>query len=673
MSRAADLKELLDTLDPDAPRAARHLWLATVLAWVRAGMGEGVDPAGSVARVRLLLDAVQARPEWQVRWHIWWQCFKDSVDPAPLLADFGFAPRTGFLSALGERLRRKLLPVTPDTHDLITLFDLLLPDPRDALWLAALDDDTVERTRSLLFDPPVESHWGAAALLDALTYSIGQIGAVGYSAELRTRMTPVPPAERSRRPFHTLPACYENFRAAVGAGGARGPQALAGAQALRDHLEACRQAASTVYAHLDENGISVGIVFRLIQLRERIIRVRHLLDCLQSDRPAQAAVRLLAQLARVGQEKRSIRALIASSTHLTAAKVAERSAETGEHYITRNATEYRHMLASAAGGGVVLAFTTWAKFGILALGLPAFWAGLGYGLNYALSFVIIMLLHWTVATKQPAVTAPAMAARLKDMSAPDAMENFCEEVAHLMRSQIAAIIGNLGLVIPGVLLISAALHLTGLDSMMDAEHAHHVLHDQSLLGPTILYAAFTGVLLFASSIIAGWVENWFVLYRLESAIAWNPRFTAWLGVNRARRWSRWMRDNISGLAANISLGLMLGLVPAFTGFFGPGLEVRHVTLSTGQVAAAAYSLGSPVLLTAQFWWAVAGILAIGPLNLIVSFLLAFRLALAATNVAPVDRRLLRQTFLRRLRQAPLSFLLPPRGAPPAPHPTPPAP
>jgi site-specific recombinase len=353
--------------------------------------------------------------------------------------------------------------------------------------------------------------------------------------------------------------------------------------------------------------------------------------------------------------------------------VAERSAETGEHYITRNATEYRHMLASAAGGGVVLAFTTWAKFGILALGLPAFWAGLGYGLNYALSFVIIMLLHWTVATKQPAVTAPAMAARLKDMSAPDAMENFCEEVAHLMRSQIAAIIGNLGLVIPGVLLISAALHLTGLDSMMDAEHAHHVLHDQSLLGPTILYAAFTGVLLFASSIIAGWVENWFVLYRLESAIAWNPRFTAWLGVNRARRWSRWMRDNISGLAANISLGLMLGLVPAFTGFFGPGLEVRHVTLSTGQVAAAAYSLGSPVLLTAPFWWAVAGILAIGPLNLIVSFLLAFRLALAATNVAPVDRRLLRQTFLRRLRQAPLSFLLPPRGAPRAPNPTPPAP
>jgi site-specific recombinase len=262
-----------------------------------------------------------------------------------------------------------------------------------------------------------------------------------------------------------------------------------------------------------------------------------------------------------------------------------------------------------------------------------------------------------------------MAARLKDMSGPDAMDAFCEEVAHLMRSQIAAIIGNLGLVIPGVLLISAALHLAGHGAMVDTDYARHVLHDQSLLGPTALYAAFTGLLLFASSIIAGWVENWFVLYRLESAIAWNPRITALLGMNRARRWSRWMRDNVSGLAANISLGLMLGLAPAFTGFFGPDLEVRHVTLSTGQVAAAAYSLGPSVLTTASFWWAVAGILVIGPLNLIVSFFLAFRLALAATRVAPVDRRLLRQTFLRRLRQAPLSFLLPPRSAPPAPKPS----
>ncbi len=667
-SGPSDLTHLLNALDPGASRAERHLWLVDLLAWVRAGMGQGDDPAGAVARVRLLLDAVQARPEWLPRWHAWWQLFKDTVDPAPLLADFGFAPRTAFLSDLGDRLRRKLLPVTPDTYDLITLFDLLLPDPLDALWIKALDDNTLERVQHLLFDASTDEVWGHAVLMDALTYSVGQVSAAGFSSEIRSRMAATVSQAHPyhTRPFHALPGQFEAFKAAVKADGARGPLALAGAQALREQLDACRHAAYKVYAHLDENGISVGIVFRLSQLRERMVRIKQLLDCLQSEHPAQSTARLLAQLAQVGQAKRSIRALITSSTHMTAAKVAERNAESGEHYITRNAAEYRQMLGTAAGGGAVLAFTTWAKFGIYGLGLSAFWSGLAFGMNYAISFVIVMLLHWTVATKQPAVTAPAMAARLKDMSAPDAVDNFIDEVAHLLRSQIAAIIGNLGLVIPGVLLISAALTLGGFETMVDVEHAHHVLHDQTLLGPTALYAAFTGVLLFASSIIAGWVENWFVLYQLDSAIAWNPRYTRVLGRERARRWSTWLRANISGLAASISLGLMLGLVPAFAGFFGLGLEVRHVTLSTGQMAGAAYTLGLGVLATPEFWWAVAGIAVIGPLNLAVSFFLAFRLALAAHSVPSVDRVRIRHAFWQRVRQAPLSFLLPPRAAPPAP-------
>jgi hypothetical protein len=117
----------------------------------------------------------------------------------------------------------------------------------------------------------------------------------------------------------------------------------------------------------------------------------------------------------------------------------------------------------------------------------------------------------------------------------------------------------------------------------------------TLLGPTALFAAFTGVLLFASSLIAGWAENWFVFHRLDSAIAWNPRIVARLGAARARRWAAWWRANVSGMAANVSLGMMLGLVPALLGFVGLPLEVRHVTLSTGQLAAALGALGWGVL------------------------------------------------------------------------------
>jgi site-specific recombinase len=657
MPAPAGLPELLDTLDPGASRPHRHLWLIGLFDWIRAGV-VGDAPQGAVSRVHLVLDAASVRPDFQPRWQRWWAQFTTDLDCALLLSDYGLAPRTAFLSALGDRLRRRLLPATPDTDDAGELLDLLLSDPRDAVWVAALDEATWQRITDLL-RPSQSGAWGPQSLLDAVAFGVGQVAATGFAAEIRSRMAP---AAREERPFLTLTRRHSHFTQVVGVHGVHSEAGREATEQLLAQLDRCQDAAGTVYQHLEEHGISVGIVFRVRQLRQRVRRIRLLLQVLGSERPAAAAGQLLTHLAMAARDRRSVRALIAENTQLTAAKVAERSAETGEHYITRNRTEYRHMLATAGGGGAVLAFTTWAKFAIYGLGLPAFWAGLGFGLNYAISFVIVMLLHWTVATKQPAVTAPAMAGKLRHMDAPDAVERFVDEMAHLLRSQVAAIAGNLGVVVPVVLVLCGALHVSGAGPMVDAEHAHHVLHEQSLLGPSALFAAFTGVLLFASSIIAGWTENAFVLHRLDSAITWNPRITRVLGGERAARWARWLRANVSGLAANVSLGLMLGLVPAFAAFFGLGLEVRHVTLSTGQVAAAMATLGLPALQTPEFWWAVAGLAIIGPLNLAVSFFLAFRVALAAHGITDIDRQRIYRAVRQRLRTEPASFLVPPPDA-----------
>jgi site-specific recombinase len=193
------------------------------------------------------------------------------------------------------------------------------------------------------------------------------------------------------------------------------------------------------------------------------------------------------------------------------------------------------------------------------------------------------------------------------------------------------------------------------------KEAQYVLHSLTLLGPTLFFAAFTGVLLFASSLIAGWVENWFVWHRIDSAIAWNPRIVGRLGSGRAQRWAAYWRHNVSGLAANISLGLMLGLVPAVALFFGLPLEVRHVTLSTGQLAAAVGALGLDVLHTAPFWWCLAATLLTGLLNLTVSFFLAFKVALRSRGIRLSERSRIRSAIYRRLRRKPLSFILPPRA------------
>ena len=657
MKPHTDLASLLAELDPAADLAQRHLWLIRLLAWVR---GQDRSVPAAVGRVQLFLDAAQARPDFAPRLQAWWATLVEHVDITTLLADFGFAPRTALISEVAERIRTRLLPGSPETIDASELFMLALPRAFDAEWLAALDEATLARLVALLTPAGAENTSTSAwhrALLDAITYCAGQILSTGYAPELRLRMSE---STRQAQPFHALLRDVESLRVEV-LHPLRTPERRdEAAQRLRERLEACRAAASSVYAHLEENGISVGLVFRIRQLRTRILRVRELLDCLLAPQPAVAAARLLAHLVHVGQERRSLRALLRSNSSLLAAKVAERSAETGEHYITRNATEYRAMVGKAAGGGAVMAFTTLIKFGLYALALSAFWGGFLAGVNYAISFVLIQLLHFTVATKQPAMTAPAIAAKLKELTRSDGLEAFVDEITHLVRSQVAAVLGNVLVVFPAALLLALAIAAaTGAPAISHAQ-ADHVFEAQHLLGPSVLFAAFTGVLLFASSLIAGWAENWFVLNRLDSALRYNPRTTRWLGADRAARWAHFLRSNISGLAANISLGFMLGLVPAFAGFFGLGLDVRHVTLSTGQVGVASASLGMGVLQMPAFWWAVATLPLLGALNVTVSFYLAFHLALRAQNVSGVDRSRIYHAIRARLRTKPLSFFVPPR-------------
>lgn len=658
MRSSYDLPALLAELDPHAELAERHLWLIHVLHWMRSA-APSIEVA--MAKAESFVAAFEADEALRLRLQLWWQRFSDTVDITTLLADFGFAPRTAMVTELTERLRLKLLPGTPETIDAAELFSIALPHEFDARWLTALPEPLLQRLTALLV--PEEAQQGIGfwrhALLGAITYCAGQILANGFSPELRLRMSE---EAREEQPFHALIHDVESFRIEF-VHGVRTPERLEQAeQRLRERLDACRAAIGTVYQHFAAEGISVGLVFRVRQVRTRIVRVRQLLACLTSAHPEQEAARLLAGFVSVGRDRRSLRHLLATNSSLLAAKVTERSAETGEHYISHNRSEYLQMVRRAAGGGLLMSVTTLLKFGLAALAFSAFWGGFWAGVNYSISFVLIQLLHWTVATKQPAMTAPAMAAKLKDMqSSEDAahtLEAFVDEVANLVRTQVAAILGNVLVVFPAALILSLLWWQLFGATPLDAEHAQSTLDSLHVLGPSALFAAYTGVLLFASSLIAGWVENWFVLRRLDSAIRYNPRFTRWLGKGRAKRWGDFWRANISGFAANISLGMMLGLTPAIAAFFGLGLEVRHVTLSSGQLGVASATFGLGVLALPAFWWALALLPLNGALNVIVSFYLAFRMALRAHNINGVERSRIYAAIRQRLRSKPSSFFLP---------------
>jgi site-specific recombinase len=675
-----DLNSLLAALDPKAERAERNLWLVRLTEWLRhARLAPKLDEGASatqpaaldapratprpVLKLRHLLNLLDREPDYRAKVVELLARTLVEMDATLLLADFGFASQMAFFSEVLERIQRKLLPGTPDTEDLSELFQLAFSDEDDAQWLQAIDDETLERLAALLHEavaarrhPRAAESW-RTALLDATVFCLTQARALAFSADIRSRLTG---EARALAPFHQLLRAFQAVRQALEAETRDDEVLVPALRYFHTLLGACRRDAATVYDALEDTGISVDIVFGVQQLQARLDRAGQLLDCLLSDVPARAVRDLVVQLAETAQRRRSVRALMARNYSLLARKMAERNAETGEHYITRDRREYLQMFWRAAGGGAVTTITVFLKFLIGLLGFSAFFTGFAAGINYAASFVAIQLAHFTLATKQPAMTAPAMAHKLGDVASDKAVEDFVDEVSHLIRTQVAGILGNVSVVLPCALAVQWLWALAFGEPLIGAGKAQHAVDSLSALGWTPVYAAGTGVLLFASSLIAGWAENWFVLHRLGSALRWNPGIVARLGANRAARWSTWLQANVSGLAGNISLGMMLGLVPAVAGFFGLGFDVRHVTLASGQLGVALGALGWELLSTPGFWLAVVGVVLTGMLNVTVSFVLAFRLALRSRNIRLKDRGRIYAAVRLRLRRRPASFLWPTR-------------
>ncbi|QJR16927.1 site-specific recombinase [Usitatibacter palustris] len=659
------LDSLLARAHPEAPAEERLEWLYDLGAWLRSDVRrDGEAPATSAQAIRLkhLLSMLERDPARKLAFATALRTTLAENDAFDLLTETGLPRESGFLGEFTNRMLVKFLP-EPPPEDLAELFPQIFPD-RDAaanfesidesIWLGALD---------LLShgDEPSDVRGYRARIAAAAERALGALamnvaGATQASA-LRRRMEEAPGDDL---PTARLPFAVENFLVAKRAGDAEG---LAREhENLKRELGASLLAVESGYQHLDRKGVSIGIVYQFERVRAQVQRIGELADLVADPARGRPALRFfLASLIRDVHDHLSVRALLRQNFSLLSRKIVERSAETGEHYIAHDRAEYFDMFKRALGGGAFTAFTVYIKFLTSHLKLPAFFDGLLASMNYSISFVAIQLCGFTLATKQPAMTAPALARKMQGVDDPKKMDALVDEVADLVRSQSAAIFGNLLAVAPVAVAIYYLLtSVVGL-APVDPEKALKVMDSLSIWGPTLLFAAFTGVLLWFSSVVAGWVENWFVYRELGPAIEHHRRLRYVFGPSGARRIARFFEHEIAGFASNVSLGFMLGSIPVILLFYGVPLEVRHVTLSTGQLASAVSALGVESMLRPGFWLAVAGIAGIGTLNLGVSFALALNVAIRARGISGVTRWRVYRAIIRRMISRPATFLFPPRA------------
>jgi site-specific recombinase len=421
-------------------------------------------------------------------------------------------------------------------------------------------------------------------------------------------------------------------------------------------------------------GTSLALTYTMVRLWQSLARIEALATVLGAYARESAEEEAVAHWTQFmlnafrGEIQRSsVRLHFRQLFGLLALRVTDNAAQTGEHYVADTRPEYVAMWRSAMGAGLIIAVMALDKILAAKLGWAPLNQAFVYSMNYALGFVLIYLLHFTVATKQPAMTAQTIAATVSELEgAKGPLTPIVDLVAGVARTQLAAILGNVALALPTAIAVGWALGEARGGPFIDAGKALHLLHElDPLRSLAIPHAAIAGVCLFLSGLISGWVDNWTVYERIPERVGRVRRLQVLVGAGRTDAIASYVGRHLGGIAGNFLFGIMLGSIGTLGALFGLPLDIRHVAFASANLGYALIALEFAVP-WATIAWCALGVALIGFTNLAVSFALALWVALRARGAEFRRTRELLALLWREFRARPGRFFLPSHAAPAAP-------
>ena len=578
-----------------------------------------------------------------------------------LYSDTGIYANEGLLSAAWRRICQRLLPEARSPLVLRDAFSEIFERRDDIRWLRAVPEtvwlELLEVLQCASGPELAERQRIATEVLDALLVLSYRISSIGLEPEL---VRNYPDIERFESPFLTqnveMRAYVESHLLAL-----RQPEQVAlDDKHLHVLLEQCTAIADQVLKNAQHEGISISLTYLLQRLRQSVARMYVLLELLEPDVKLQRQRQLLRfwlELVAAESRKHSVRDLFAHNTAVLALQVTEHAGRTGEHYVTSTRSEYWAMLRSGLGAGFVVGFMALIKIFAAKLHAPPLVEAFLFSCNYAFGFMLIYALHFTLATKQPAMTAAHIAASIHQQ---DDLESLADLIVRVARTQFIAIVGNVVLAFPTALAIAMLGFWATGSHWIPPDKAQHLLSDidpwHSL---ALFHAAIAGVCLFLAGLISGYHDNKALYNRIPQRLRQLRGLQRLLGVSRLDRLAAYIENHLGGLAGNFYFGFMLGSMGTLGFLLGLPIDIRHITFSAANYA---YAL---VALNFHLPWQTAlncalGVALIGLTNLLVSFFLALVVALRARQVKlSMGGHLLKHLAWRLLRH-PTHFLWPPR-------------
>lgn len=595
-----------------------------------------------------------------------------------LYSDIGIFDGTGFFTEMNQRLSWKILPPAVNDDHFKDIFSQMFNHRDDWKWITALEDELWLRfVDAVHFEELTErgSNRADLEILNALTTLSHRLTSLGLDPQL---VRVFPEIENYTSPFLALNAEiqdyvqeYHDFLDGQRKDHSDDKQALV-------LIAQCRELLRKIRKRMSSTGISVGLTQILVRMRQTMHRMETLLQIQQSAGEARnrLAVSLFKELVYADNRRYSMREVFATHTSLLALRVTENAGQTGDHYVTTTRRDYFGMFRSGLGAGFIVGFMALIKVLASKLSLAPIGAAFIYSMNYSLGFMLVHVLHFTIATKQPAMTAARIAASIQETenNRDSDLEALADLCVNVFRTQFIAIMGNVLLALPMAYLLAWLWYFQTGQHLADPEKVRHLLHDLDPLHSLALFhAAIAGVCLFLSGLISGYYDNKAVYNRIPERLRQRKSLQRLLGEERLARLTGYIENNLGALAGNFYFGIMLGSMGTLGLILGLPLDIRHITFSSAYFGFA--FVGSDQSLPLHtLLLSIYGLVGIGLTNLLVSFGLALVVALKSRRVHNRQWLPLLGMIWKRFLNNPLHFLWPPKdpviAGPPPPEKSP---
>lgn len=559
-----------------------------------------------------------------------------------MISDADILQDSDFLYEVRKRTLNKVLPYQPQKDTLEYVLNQVFYKESDYIWLYKIPiEELFELFEILNFPSIYDQEKYKEGVLSELLYGIGLLTQRMSGRSMETNIIKmVPEYTHLENPFLGMEHEFLIFEKQL----RRGEIQFLNAEDINYKqfqilLKQCFEFINQAYRNSSKYGITLRVNQNLLRIRQQLERVELLASFLVVNKQQDKiynSIQIGLKIIEYNCYKNNISSLFKQSIQVVSYEITQYTAKTGEHYITETAKEYFKMFRGAIGGGLIVGFLCIIKVLMSKADTSDFGFAFLYSMNYASGFILIYLLKFTLATKQPAMTASAITKAIEEGmkekgSKEDKHSAFAILFARLSRSQFIAFVGNVAMAFPVALFLIWIIDMATGVNITDTKW-HTLLNDiNPITSPAIFHASIAGVFLFLSGVISGNISNKNkhnqVYYRIQE----HPGLKRTFGINKTNKIAKWFEKWWPGIVSNFWFGVFMGSTYSVGHFLGLNLDIRHITFASGNIALGAY--GADFNLPIDVWiWSAIGLVIIGFMNFIVSFLLSLFLAFKSRNL-----------------------------------------